>query len=95
MATYSEVKQGLDEISAQIRAVQTRYNSAKSNIEAGSAALGAIPTKYADVIATIDGYTPTGAFETLSKDEKAKLQAEFQALKSTIDALIATAEFSA
>jgi flagellin-like hook-associated protein FlgL len=95
MATYSEVKQGLDEISAQIRAVQTRYNSAKSNIEAGSEALGAIPTKYADVIATIDGYTPTGAFETLSKDEKAKLQTEFQALKSTIDALIATTEFSA
>jgi hypothetical protein len=95
MATYSEVKQGLDEIAAQIRAVQTRYNTAKSNIEAGSAALGAIPTKYADVVTTINGYTPTGAFETLAQDEKAKLQTEFQSLKATLDALIATAEFTA
>ena len=95
MATISEVKQGLDEIAASIRAVTKRYADAKVSIQAGSEALGNIPTKYADVIAEINGYTPTGAFETLAKDEKAKLQTEFTALKATIDALIATAEFTA
>ena len=95
MATYSEVMTGIDEISAQIRAVQTRYDSAKSTIVAGSATLGNIPTKYADVIATINAYTPTGALETLAVDQKSKLQSEFTALKATIDALIATTEFSA
>jgi len=95
MATISEVKQGMDEIAASIRAVQKRYADAKASIEAGSTALGNIPTKYADILAEIDGFAPTGAFETLAKDEKAKLATEFLALKSTIDALIATVEFTA
>lgn len=95
MATASEVKAGLDDIASAIAAVRTRYASAKSSIEGGSAALGNLQTKHADVIATIDGYTPTGAFETLAKDEKAKLATEYQALKSTLDALIATTEFGA
>jgi len=95
MATISEVKQGLDEIAASIRAVQKRFADAKASIQAGSDALGNIPTKYSDVIATINGFAPDGAFETLAKDEKAKLQTEFVALKAIIDALIATAEFSA
>lgn len=95
MATASEVKAGLDDIAAAIAAVRTRYASAKSSITGGSAALGNIPTKYADVIATIDAYAPTGAFETLSKDEKTKLAAEYLALKTEIDALIATTEFGA
>lgn len=95
MATASEVKAGLDDISTAIAAVRTRYASAKSSIEGGSAALGNLATKYSDVIATIDGYAPSGAFETLAKDEKEKLAAEYVALKSTIDALINTAEFGA
>ena len=89
MATTSEVKAGLDAIADKIAAVRTRFASAKSSIEGGSATLGAIPTDYADVIATINAYTPTGAFETLAQDEKAKLQTEFVALKAEIDALIA------
>ena len=95
MATISEVKQGLDEIAAKIRAVQKRYADAKSSIQAGSTALGSIQTDYADIITEINGYTPTGAFETLAKDEKGKLQTEFVALKAVIDAIIAVAEFSA
>ena len=89
MATTSEVKQGLDEIAAAIAAVRARFATAKSSIEGGSAALGNIPTKYAGVIAAIDAYVPTGAFQTLAKDEKAKLATEFTALKADIDALIA------
>jgi len=89
MATTTEVKTGIDEIADQIKAVRTRFESAKSTIEGGSTALGAIPTKYADVLATIDGYTPTGAFETLAQDEKAKLSSDFLALKAELDAVIA------
>ena len=88
MATTSEVKAGLDAIASEIAAVRTRFESSKSSIQGGSTALGNIPTKYADVIATINAYTPTGAFETLSQDEKAKLQTEFVALKAELDALI-------
>lgn len=95
MATYSEVKSGLDDISAAIRAAKEAYDRAKVHIQGASDSLGNIPTTYSDVITEVNGYTPTGAFETLAKDEKAKLQAEFQALKATIDALTATTEFSA
>lgn len=93
MATTSEVKAGLDSIAEEIAAVRKRFATAKSSIEGGSAALGNIPTKWADVIATIDGYSGTDAFEQLAQAEKAKLAAEFTALKTEIDALINSAEF--
>ena len=89
MATTSEVKAGLDEIAASIAAVRSRFASSKSSIEGGSAALGNIPTKYADVIATIDGYTGVDTFEDLAQAEKARLATEFVALKADLDALIA------
>ena len=95
MATTSEVKHGLDEIAKSIRSAQQRYDGAKANIEKAAADLGQIPSVYAGIIAEIDGYTPSGAFETLSQDEKGKLQVDFVALKARMDALIATAEYSA
>jgi flagellin-like hook-associated protein FlgL len=95
MATYSEVKKGLDDIATTIQNGQKTFDRAKAAISNVSGDLAAIPTTFADVIATIEGYTPTGAFETLTKDERSKLQTEFQALKSKVDALIATTEFSA
>jgi hypothetical protein len=59
--------------------------------------LNAIVTTYADVADEIDGYTPTGAFETLAKDEFAKLVSEFGDLKSAaedaVSALSAISEF--
>jgi len=95
MATASEVKAGLDDIATSIRNSRQAYANAKARIQAAYNELNAIPTTFADAIATIDGYTPTGAFETLAKDEKAKLQQEFTALKNTLSALIATTEFGA
>jgi len=89
MATTSQVKAGLDEISGKIKAVRERFEASKNGISASSSALGAIPTAHADVLATIDGYTPTGPFEELAQDEKARLQTEFVALKAELDALIA------
>jgi hypothetical protein len=95
MATTSEVKQGLDDIAETIRRASKRYANAKTQIELAATELGQIPVTYADVVAEINTYTPTGAFETLAKDEKAKLTTDFQALKATIDALTATVEYSA
>ena len=89
MATTSEVKAALDDIAQTIKTERQAFASAKARIQAGSGNLAAIPTVFADVIADIDGYTPTGAFETLAKDEKGKLATEFTALKADIDTLIA------
>lgn len=88
MATTSEVKAGLDEISQAIAAVRTRFEASKSSIQGGSTALGNIPTKYSDVLDTIDAYTGADVFEELAQAEKARLAIEFVALKSDLDALI-------
>jgi iron uptake system EfeUOB component EfeO/EfeM len=95
MATYSEVKKGLDDIATTIQNASKTYDRAKAAITAASGDLAAIPMTFSDIIATIDAYAPAGAFETLTKDERAKLATEFTALKTKVDALIATTEFSA
>ena len=46
--------------------------------------MNALPTRFADTISTINGYAPSGAFETLAKDELSKLTSEFQALKEAV-----------
>jgi len=89
MATTSEVKAGLDDIAHTIKTERQAFASSKARIQNASGNLAAIPTVFADVIATINAYTPTGEFEALSKDEKAALQVEFVALKAVVDALIA------
>jgi len=88
MATTSEVKAALDDISQSIKTERQAFASAKARIQTASGNLGLIPTTFAGVIAEIDGYVPTGAFETLAKDEKARLATEFVALKAEIDATI-------
>lgn len=95
MATYAEVKKFMDDIATKINVERSAYEKAKARIEAVSSNLAGIPTIYEDLITTVDAYTPTGSFETLCKDEKNKLSAEFTALKNIVDALIATTEFTA
>ena len=90
MATTTEVKKSLDDIATIIVTERQAFANAKARIQAASGNLAAIPTQYAGVISTIDLYVPTGAFETLAKDERAKLATEFAALKADIDTLIAS-----
>ncbi len=80
MATSSEVKAALDDIAHSIRTERQAMASAKARIQAAQNNLNAIPTVFSDALATIDGYTPKGDFESLSKDELAKMTAEFLAL---------------
>jgi len=95
MATTTEVKRALEDIASITVTERQAYASAKARIQTASNNLQLITTQYAGVIAEIDGYTPTGAFETLAQDEKARLATEFSALKTRIDALVATTEFTA
>lgn len=89
MATTSEVKTGLDLVAERIAAQRAVVNKAKSNAQQASDALAAIPTDFADLIATIDAYTGADEFETLAQAEKARLQAEFTALKNEADTIAA------
>jgi hypothetical protein len=82
MATTSQVKSGLDDISAVIRNGRQAAAQVKARITALEAELGAVPTTFADLLATVNAYTPSDAFETLSKAELAKLTTEFVALKA-------------
>ena len=91
MATYSEMKSGLDDISGIIRNEKANMQKAKNAGVSSSAALAAITTDFAEVIATIDAIpaNTTNAAEMLLKAEKAELAAEFTALKTKADALAA------
>lgn len=83
MATASQVKAGLDDIAEVIRTERQSCINCKARYTASDNALAALPTTYADVLATINGYSPvtTDAFELLAKAELAKLTTEFQSLK--------------
>jgi len=85
MATTSEVKAALDLMAQDIAAAINLRQRAKDQLKTARDRLAAIPSTYSDELATINAYTPTGAFEELSKDEKAKLQTEFNALKNAIE----------
>ena len=88
MATTSEVKSGLDDISVFIKNARKAAQSAKAAFSTHHAILNAIPTTFADVLATIDAYGTTDAFEALSKAEKEKLQAEFVALRNSLNSAV-------
>ena len=85
MASYSEVKAGLDEIAQVIREKRAVLLKAKTNAADASAALDTLPATYAGVIATIEGYGTTDAAEALAKAELATLTAEFIAVKGVAD----------
>ena len=80
MATSSEVKAALDDIAQSIRTERQAMKNAKERIATGQGNLNLIPTTFADALATINAYNPTGDFESLSKDELAKMTTEFLAL---------------
>lgn len=89
MATSSQVKAGLDEIAEKIRDQRAVMEKVKSNAAGASTVLGALQTEYADVIATVQAYGTSNAFEALAKAELGKLSAEYTALKADADAVAA------
>lgn len=89
MASYSEVKAGLDDVAGIIREQKAVMLKVKSNAALASAALAALSAEYADLIATINAYGTSNAAEALSKADLAKLTSEFQSLKSLADQVAA------
>jgi hypothetical protein len=84
MATASEVKTGLDAIAAFISARRSNAKSYKAAATTDVADLDGLAAAFADLIATVDGYGTSNAFEALAKAELAKLTAEFGALKTQL-----------
>lgn len=87
MASYSEVKAGLDNIASVIRQQRQRLVQTKGEASSASVALAALANDYADVINTVEGYGTSDAAEKLAKADLAKLTTEFVALKSAADAI--------
>jgi len=88
MATPSEVKSGLDQISTSITTAKLKLKAAVLNISRQKTDLSTIPSDHADVIATVDSYTGTDAFEDLCKAELARMTTEFQALVADVSLAI-------
>lgn len=89
MASYSEVKAGLDDVAGIIREQRAVMLKVKSNAGLASAALAGLSAQYADLITTINAYGTANAAEALSKADLAKLTSEFQALKTLADQVAA------
>ena len=89
MTTTSEVKSSLDSVAETIQEHRSIVKKAISNAALSSAALSALATIHAGMISTVQAYTGVDSFETLAKDELARLTAEFQALKADADAVAA------
>lgn len=89
MATPSEVKVGMDAIAARLAEQRQTMLKVKSNAQSASDALAAIPTDFADVVATVQAYGTSNAFEAHAKAELAKMTTEFNALKTKADAVAA------
>lgn len=81
-STTSQIKAGPNEIATRIAHERSRLAQAKSLITATEVALAGMPAQYGSLIADIDALAGSAPFVLLSKDEKAKLVAEFQALKT-------------
>lgn len=91
MASYSEVKAGLDEIASIIRENRAVMTKVKSNAALASNSLADLATTYADVVATINGYGTANAAEAAAKAELAKMVTEYTALKYVADQVAAIA----
>lgn len=89
MSTTSEVKKGLDAIADRIANQQQRAADAKATLADIDAELAGLPGEFSAEIATVNGFTPTGDFESHSKDELALLTTEFQALRAAVQAAAA------
>ena len=86
----ASVKTFLDDVATRIAKAEALLADAQSKATDAKVQLEEIATEYADEIAEVNGYTPTGSFETLAKDEAGKLTTEYNAVISRANTIIAT-----
>lgn len=87
--SISTVKAALDAIAESIVKERTAIIKVKNSLGNVKSNLAALPSLYEAEIGEINGYVPTGPYETLAKDELAKLTAEFITVSSAVDNAIA------
>ena len=96
MAEKHEINPALTDIERTIAVEKAAFALQKAKMQTSSGNLGLIPTQFADVIATIDAYTPglevtpENIDEHLWKKRRETITTDFLALKALIDAQIAT-----
>ena len=89
MYTTSQVKAGLDDLASEIKALQIARIDDHRDVKAHADQIAGLPTKYADLLAAVDAYTPTGVVEEMAQAEKAKFVDEFLTLKGDMDTAVA------
>ena len=90
MATASEVKAGLDDISQSIRTERQAAKAAVARLVAAYTKLGNLATTFSDVVTTIQAYPSDGSetpVQALQTQELADLTAEFQALRTNLNTI--------
>lgn len=90
-ANYTDAKVALNRIAELIQDQRNVVRKAISNADAASKALAKITTDFAPEIAAIQAMGTSNAAEAAMKAEFAKLQGDFQAVKSVADAIAASA----
>ena len=88
MSETYQVDRAIREFSNALDDAHDWMEREKVRIQALRDKIYALPSSYSDEMTEIDGYTPTGAFETLAKDQKTKLASARTALLAKIDAVI-------
>ncbi|TIX10904.1 MAG: hypothetical protein E5V41_28060 [Mesorhizobium sp.] len=89
MATTSEVEVGMAAIAQRLSDQRQVMIKVKANASVASTALAAIPNDFADVIAAVNAFGTSNAYEAAVKAQLAKMTTEFTALKSKADAIAA------
>ena len=95
MATYSEIKAGLDEIAKQNEQSRKDIERSKSLLSQAESQLNSMPTVYAAFVVDVDSAaTANPAVEAfqIAKSEKDELVSDFQALKTRATAIIAAVD---
>jgi len=91
MATYTEVKQALDEIAGRTTQNSKRVAQAKAQLQQAQTDLAAMQTAYSPIVADLNQAAidnPSDPAWQAAKAEKDQMVADFQALKATVDALV-------
>lgn len=83
----SDVIVQLQQVSTRISTQRAALSSVINGAKAASTALGAIPTDFAALVSAINAYGTSDANEAYAKATLAKLTSEFNALKTTADAI--------
>lgn len=97
MATQSDIQTALSDIAQKIRGERAALKNAKDEMGKRKANLAGLPGLFADEIATITAYVPTGTTETYNKELYLNLKEEFLALEAeaqtAVTALASITEF--